>query len=537
MKFRTLILLSLQLLILNSQFLIVYGQPLVQQEWVRRYDDSLHQQDFTGGIVLDKFSNIYVTGWSRYDFNPDVITTIKYSSDGVQQWVATYPVNGEDAYVVRIVVDTSSNIYITGYYGSFLNGVAYYFLIKYTSNGVFQWFRNYGDGTHIYAPEDEIVDRQGNVYVIGAGIIILKYSPLGDTIWTRSYQEQGYLKNIGTSIAIDSTNNIIIGGRCNVNPQFSVDFTLLLKYSSQGDYLWSRIYNAGNGDCSFAKVGIDGNGYIFATGEGGNYPDILTIKYNSSGVQQWVRRFRGPVINGSNGASSLAIDNLNNIYVTGVSQSNTSIEDFLTIKYNANGDSLWVRRYDNPTHQNDVANDIELDSSANVYVNGWSIDSTGFDITTIKYSTDGIQQWIMNYPGKNNFLERSIAIDKIDNVYVIGDNTNNGTLFDFITVKYNQIIGVTPVSNEVPRSYKLYQNYPNPFNPTTKIEYALPKSAKVVIKVYDILGRMVKELVNEQKDAGYYTVKFDGTSYASGVYFYRINAGEFTSVKKMVLVK
>jgi hypothetical protein len=91
--------------------------------------------------------------------------------------------------------------------------------------------------------------------------------------------------------------------------------------------------------------------------------------------------------------------------------------------------------------------------------------------------------------------------------------------------------------NVIPKEFKLSQNYPNPFNPTTKIDYQLPKLEKVVIKVYDILGKLVRELVNENKEAGFYTVTFDGTNFASGVYFYRINAGDFNAVKKMVLVK
>ncbi|RPI12778.1 MAG: T9SS C-terminal target domain-containing protein [Ignavibacteriae bacterium] len=92
-------------------------------------------------------------------------------------------------------------------------------------------------------------------------------------------------------------------------------------------------------------------------------------------------------------------------------------------------------------------------------------------------------------------------------------------------------------SNVIPKEYALSQNYPNPFNPLTKINYALPQGVKVSIKVYDILGRLVKELVNEYKDAGNYTITFDGTNYASGVYFYRIEAGTFSAVKKMVIVK
>lgn len=92
--------------------------------------------------------------------------------------------------------------------------------------------------------------------------------------------------------------------------------------------------------------------------------------------------------------------------------------------------------------------------------------------------------------------------------------------------------------------FSLSQNFPNPFNPVTTIKYALPKDVKVVIKIYDILGREVRTLVNEIRKAGYYDVKFDMSVYASGVYFYRIevrqagsSTDEFVQAKKMVLVK
>ncbi len=91
--------------------------------------------------------------------------------------------------------------------------------------------------------------------------------------------------------------------------------------------------------------------------------------------------------------------------------------------------------------------------------------------------------------------------------------------------------------NSVVSNFSLSQNFPNPFNPTTNIKYSLPKSGFVLIKVYDMVGRMVKELVNEVKDQGNYSVTFDGASFASGVYFYRIEAISFVDTKRMVLVK
>ena len=86
-------------------------------------------------------------------------------------------------------------------------------------------------------------------------------------------------------------------------------------------------------------------------------------------------------------------------------------------------------------------------------------------------------------------------------------------------------------------NFSLAQNYPNPFNPTTKIEYSIPHSSLVTLTVYDILGREVATLVNEEKPAGNYEVEFDGSGLSSGIYFYKIRAGDYKSVKKMILMK
>jgi len=88
-----------------------------------------------------------------------------------------------------------------------------------------------------------------------------------------------------------------------------------------------------------------------------------------------------------------------------------------------------------------------------------------------------------------------------------------------------------------PKEFKLEQNFPNPFNPTTTIQYQLPQDAKVTLKVYDILGSEVATLINEEQDAGYKEVPFKGNNIASGMYVYRLQAGDFISTKKMMLVK
>ncbi|MBK7444957.1 MAG: T9SS type A sorting domain-containing protein [Ignavibacteria bacterium] len=106
----------------------------------------------------------------------------------------------------------------------------------------------------------------------------------------------------------------------------------------------------------------------------------------------------------------------------------------------------------------------------------------------------------------------------------------------------NSIEGVTgKLSNEsianIPAEFALGQNYPNPFNPSTTINYDLPASNFVTLKIYDLVGKEVMTLVNEKLDAGRYSATFNGSNLASGMYFYKITAGEFTFVRKMVLIK
>ncbi|MDD5362106.1 MAG: T9SS type A sorting domain-containing protein [Ignavibacteria bacterium] len=125
------------------------------------------------------------------------------------------------------------------------------------------------------------------------------------------------------------------------------------------------------------------------------------------------------------------------------------------------------------------------------------------------------------------------------------DNTNWASVYsDFVSIVTRYLNrnsdddgdNMLPIAN-APKTYKLSQNYPNPFNPSTTIAYSLPKDSKVSLKIYDITGREVKSLVNDIKPAGYYSISFNGSELSSGVYFYKIEAGNFVQVKRMVLIK
>jgi len=98
-------------------------------------------------------------------------------------------------------------------------------------------------------------------------------------------------------------------------------------------------------------------------------------------------------------------------------------------------------------------------------------------------------------------------------------------------------IGIKHISSDVPDKFKLFQNYPNPFNPTTNIKYQITNTSFVTLKVYDILGREAATLVNEKLQPGSYEVSFDGSNFSSGIYFYKLQAGNFTETRKMLMVK
>ena len=103
--------------------------------------------------------------------------------------------------------------------------------------------------------------------------------------------------------------------------------------------------------------------------------------------------------------------------------------------------------------------------------------------------------------------------------------------------EFERLMAAVRTEIQVPTEYSLAQNYPNPFNPITTIKYTLPKAAKVRVEVYNLLGQMVEILVDSEQEASYQSVRWDGSKMASGVYFYRLTTTDFTSTKRMVLMK
>jgi hypothetical protein len=169
-----------------------------------------------------------------------------------------------------------------------------------------------------------------------------------------------------------------------------------------------------------------------------------------------------------------------------------------------------------------------------------SLDYREFFIKTTNYGFN----WSQGSLNDTGLVIFDAEMLDMNNWYMAGGNLINQNRPVILHTTNGGTIGVVPIGPEVPDDYQLYQNYPNPFNPETKIKFSIPASrgvnlsnGGVTLKVFDILGKEVAVLVNENLSTGTYEVPFDASKLTSGIYFYRLSAGEFTDTKKMMFVK
>lgn len=550
-------------LLIVFTIVIVYTMPIFSQsvqEWTRTYAGPIDSGDYGVDIATDAQGNVYVAATSRGSMTGSDFVVIKYNSAGVQQWAQRYngPSNSGDV-PVAIAVDGSGNVYITG--RTLASGFNYdYATVKYNSGGAQQWAKIFnGAANGDDQPSGMVVDAAGNVYVTGystgtgtnTDYATVKYSSSGAEEWVKRYNGSANGGDKASGIALDNSGNIYITGYVS-STGMGIDFATI-KYTPAGIEVWAKRFSGAGGNTSenARAIAVDAAGNVYVTGSGvvSNNSDFLTIKYNNAGDTVWTRKFNGPNSD-FDAAYYIAVYDTNSIYISGACYSlSTTGEDIATLKYNSAGVQQWVKIYDGPGGptdgpnglQEDFVNDLKLDAEGNVYITGTAYSNSSLhDYLIIKYDAAGTQKWLQLYNGPENEDDGGfgIAIDNNNNVYVTGYAADSvSLLYECITIKYSQPIGIQNISIGIPKSFSLEQNYPNPFNPVTNINFELPVGSKVFLTVYDISGKLVETLVSSELNAGKYRVDWNAAKYSSGVYFYKLETDKFSSVKKMILVK
>ena len=429
----------------------VTAQP--QKEWLSRYNGPGNSFDIVSKINTGNTGNVYVYGsengiGSLYDF-----VIIKYNSTGVIKWIQRFngPGNSIDQ-ISSAVLDESENSYVTGQTTDSLNTLNIT-TAKYDSSGNLLWMKFFKRAEYTSGFGHAIdIDNVGNIITAGfvrnnAGtfdIVIVKYSNSGNEISSVIYNGLGNGDDYPVSIKADSENNIVLSG---TTKSISGGSNILIKkYSSSLlTPLWEEQYNGSeNSDDKAAAMILDSLDNIYFCGSminTGSSSDYYYTKLNSAGIYQW-----GGIHNGTGNSidipSSLDLDNVGNLLITGFSRNSTVIgsEDILTLKINETGNLLWARRFNGSGNGTDQGNDIETDKSGNVYIGGAS-DRGNVQLTysLIKYNHEGIFQWFTGY-SLNKIPEDfiyDITVDDDNNIFVTGVSIDTVNDYDIVTIKYS----------------------------------------------------------------------------------------------------
>jgi hypothetical protein len=346
-------------------------------------------------IEVDEQGYVYVAGdrapqvsFSLLDFS-----TIKLDSDGNEIWSAVYDGPGHDIdQAINVDVDADGYVYVTG--------------------------RSYGAGT---------LDD----------ICTIKYDPNGNEVWVRRYDGPANGTDQGAAIEVNDAGEVIVGGMVE---SAGTDWdSIVIKYDADGNEIWTAVYDgpAGGEDDISGKNGmvIDEQGNIYVTGKSegiGTEYEFCTIKYNPDGGEEWVTRYDGPVSGFyDDPQAGIALDSDGNVFVSGCcAEPPYYTADYYTIKYDNDGNELWVVSYGEPS-QADLPYDIAVDENGNACVTG--ILSPFIESCTVKYDTDGNEIWAAQ---GDLYYSVSTAVDEYGAVYCCGLTDSQDPDGDAGVVKY-----------------------------------------------------------------------------------------------------
>lgn len=358
--------------------------------WTNRYDGPAHGTDKIQSVALDGAGNVYAAGLSGAD-----IVTIKYSSQGAPVWTNDYSGTGGFLLFGALAVDPSGNAYLLpdDFGSDFLTTV------KYDLNGNPAWtnfFRSSPTSTDVASAI--AVDTSGNLFVTGYSFdsgsgattfLTMKYAGNGSGLWTNRYSLVGL--ESASRVILDPQENVIVAGDSQggtVQHKYAV-----VKYSNNGAALWTNILAAadytGGGVPGIATDPM-GNVFLVGATPGATTADYTSVKYAGTGQPLWTNRFVDPNA-GVEVLFGAATDNAGNLYWAIESASPTGANyNYVTLKYAPDGAAVWTNRYNGPANADDTPRAMTTDRAGGVYVTGTSSSGgTSFgalDWATVKYA-------------------------------------------------------------------------------------------------------------------------------------------------------
>jgi len=428
--------------------------------------------------------------------------------------------------VGRSVRQTSDNGYvIVGSTESSGSGASDVWLIKTDAHGDTLWTKTFGgesgdDGRSVDQTLDGGYIIAGMTASFGAGsedVYLIRTDPSGDTLWTRTFGGTGY--EACYSVQQTSDGGYILGGGTESFGAGSSDL-YLIKTNASGDTLWTRTYGDTLWDEAYSVQQTSGGGYIVLGNTysfvGGGY-GILLIKTDSSGNALWTKAYDTPSYGFGDGSVQQISDGG---YILAGTSGRGGSERGVLIRTDPSGDTLWSKSWLGFAHSVRQTQD-----------EGFIV--TGIPLL-IKTDSAGDTLWTRMYAGREGTSVQQTG----DGGFVIAGWNFFSEDIVLIKTTAEGVVTVQELSSErLPTTFALLQNYPNPFNPATNIEFRIAKFGFVSLQIYNILGQEVATLANEEMKPGGYKVTWDAGGMASGVYFCRLEAGQFVDTKRLVVLR
>jgi hypothetical protein len=551
-----------------------------------------NEDEFDSDIATDSFGNAYVTGLTQ---SPDFPTTAgvfdtaynggysdlfvaKINPMGTAFCYATFLGGNAGDHVLGISLDGTGNAYVTGetrssdfpttvgaFDTTFSGGYYDVFVAKLNSVGGTLEYSTFLGGDQAETGSAITVDSAGNAHIIGI---------------TNS---EGFPT---TAEAYDTTFN-------------GSDDVFVVKLNSAGSALEYSTFLGGQDDDGGQDISLDGSGNVHVAGETGSsdfpttagafdemhngFYDVFIAKLNPTGGVLDYCTFLGG--NDDDYGSSISLDGFANAYVTGETRSSdfpTTAEafdttlngssDIFVAQLNEVGNDLNYSTYLGG-NSIDIGLDISVDHAGNAYLTGETVSADFpttagafdeiyngvWDALMVKLNSTGSAIEYSTFLGGNDYEGgRGIFLDGFGNAYVTGETYSSdfpvtSGAFDTTLNGYSDVfvaklsLGSTVVESGtplavLPKACTLHQNYPNPFNASSEIRYTIPKDSHVILKIFNTLGQEVRTLADTDQKAGSQTTSWDGRDRegreaASGLYFCRLQAGDFAKTIKMVLLK
>ncbi len=529
-------------LLIALTIIISFLSAQIDTVWTRRENGSGDSTDIPTAMVLDNQGNLYLTGYSQGNGTAYDFLTIKYSPTGQKLWAKRFNGSGNfDDKAYDIAIDDSNYIYVGGIV---FNSSRNFLIIKYSADGDTVWTRSPIINGAVVDQPTKIAIRNGSLYFAGTinrtatseDYIIIKYTTTGDFVWINTYDGYNGIDRL-TGITTDDSNNVIVTGY-SYGTGTGYDYATI-KYSPLGETVWAKRYNGTANNQDYARaICTDNFGNIYVAGEIRNQVtryDFGIIKYRPDGETLWTRTYNGNA-NNDDFPKAMATDAFGNVYVCGYSMGSGTYYDYATVKYSNVGELVWVKRYDGPSNSFDRANAITVDNYGNIYITGASEGAgSQFDYLTLKYNNNGDTIWQIRFDSGINGIDEPVAIltDNLGNIYVTGFSASTSHDYDFLTIKYSE-------PNTVREFHYILS--PETFFVTNIArnkgfaQVRLRKNTELTMRLYNINGELVKEIIAGNFGAGEHKFDFDVSEISSGVYLCCLELLQTSVIKKLIVM-